>query len=72
MIETALLIAAGVSVLVLMIGSVAAFGYSLNTAQELNKPICEEQYREQLRRNYDQMHRFSDKKLHVRNLFQDL
>ena len=72
MIETALIIAAAASVLVLMTGTVVAFGVSLKSPPKLDDRVSEEQYREHLRRNYDQLHRLSDSGFYYRVPYRDL
>ena len=72
MIETVLIIAAGVSVVVLMTSAMIGFGLSLDVTQKRDETITEGQYQEQLRRNYEQMHRLSDAGLYSRVPFRDL
>lgn len=71
MIETVLIIAAGVSVVVLITSAMIGIGLTLDAAQKRDLTVSEEEYRAQLRRNYEQMHRFNDTGLSSRFPFQN-
>lgn len=72
MIETALIIAAGIGVVILMTSAMVGIGLTLDAAQKRDATISDEQYRAQLRRNYEQMHRCSDTGLSSRFPFRNL
>ncbi len=64
MLETMVIIAVGVSVLVLMTGTIAACGFSLSSPVKNADKVDKEQLRKRLRQDCDSVYDFSEFDIH--------
>jgi hypothetical protein len=69
MIETVVIIAIGISTLVLMTGTIVALGFNLNSSLKKEEKINEKEYHERLKQNYDLVYGVSGFGVYARPIF---